>query len=51
MILKIIETKYLSKMNIKFVIHPAYKRGDLKDAVKIILEINELLTLDEDNND
>ena len=25
--------------------------GDLKDAIKIILEINELLTLDEDNND
>ena len=23
----------------------------LKDAIKIILEINELLTLDEDNND
>ena len=35
----------------KFVIQPAYKRGDLKDAIKIILEINELLTLDEDNND
>ena len=27
------------------------KRGDLNDAFKIILEINELLTLDEDNND
>ena len=35
----------------KFVIQPAYKRGDLEDAIKIILEINELLTLDEDNND
>ena len=35
----------------KFVIQPAYKRGDLKDAIKIILEIKELLTLDEDNND
>ena len=27
------------------------QRSDLNDAVKIILEINELLTLDEDNND
>ena len=27
------------------------QRGNLHDAVKIILEINELLTLDEDNND
>ena len=27
------------------------QHGDLKDAIKIILEINELLTLDEDNND
>ena len=35
----------------KFVIQPAYRRGDLKDAIEIILEINELLTLDEDNND
>ena len=35
----------------KFVIQPAYKRGDLKDAIEIILEINELLTLDENNND
>ena len=35
----------------EFVIQPAYKRGDLEDAIKIILEINELLTLDEDNND
>ena len=26
------------------------QRGDLNDAVKIILEMNELLTLDEDNN-
>ena len=33
-----------------FVIQPAYKRDDLKNAVKIILEIKELLTLDEDNN-
>ena len=35
----------------QFVIQPAHKRGDLKDAVKIILEINELLKSDEDNND
>ena len=35
----------------KFVIQPSHKRGDLKDTVKIILEINELLKSDEDNND
>ena len=35
----------------KFVIQPPHKRGDLKDTVKIILEINELLKSDEDNND
>ena len=35
----------------QFVIQPAHKRGDLKDAVKIILEINELLTSDKVNND
>ena len=27
------------------------QRGNLDDAVKIILEINELLALDEDNSD
>ena len=27
------------------------QRGNLHDAVKIILQINELLTLDEDNSD
>ena len=43
---KIIEQKYS-----QFVIQPAYKCGDLKDAVEIILEINELLKSDEDNND
>ena len=43
---KIIGQKYS-----QFVIQPAYKRGDLKDAVKIILEINELLTSDKVNND
>ena len=43
---KIIEQKYS-----QFVIQPAYKRGDLKDAVKVILEINELLKSDKVNND
>ena len=27
------------------------QRGNLHDAVKIIIEINEILTLDEDNSD
>ena len=31
---------------IKFVIQPTYKRGDLKDAIKIILNFNEELSLD-----
>ena len=43
---KTIEQKYS-----QFVIQSAYKRGDLKDAVKIILEINELLKSEEVNND
>ena len=30
----------------KFVIQPAYKRGDFLDNVKIILKFNEVLTLD-----
>ena len=30
----------------KFVIQPAYKRDDLIDAVKIILEFNETIQLD-----
>ena len=34
----------------KFVVQEAHKRGDLLDAIKFILEINELLTLDEGNN-
>ena len=34
-----------------FVIQPAYKRGDLLDAVKIIINFNEVLSLDDDNND
>ena len=33
---KIFEQKYS-----QFVIGPAHKRGDLQDAVKIVLEINE----------
>ena len=33
----------------KFVIHPAHKRGDLLDAIKIILKFNELLSLDDNN--
>ena len=35
----------------QFVIQAAYKRGDLIDAVKIVLEINELLKSDKVNND
>ena len=35
----------------QYIIQPAYKRGDLQDAVKIILEINKLLTLDRVSND
>ena len=34
-----------------FVIQPGYKRGDLLDAVKIIINFNEVLSLDGDNND
>ena len=33
-----------------FVIQPAYKRGDLLDAVKIIINFNDVLSLDDDNN-
>ena len=33
----------------KFVIHPAHKRGDLLDAIKIILNFNEVLSLDDNN--
>ena len=33
----------------KSVIQPTYKRGDLLDAVKIILNFNELLSLDDNN--
>ena len=34
-----------------FVIQPAYKRSHLLDAVKIIINFNEVLSLDDDNND
>ena len=43
---KIIEQEYS-----QFLIQPAYKRGDLKDAVNVILKINELLKSDKVNND
>ena len=33
----------------KFVIEPTYRRGDLLDAIKIILNFNELLSLDDNN--
>ena len=33
----------------KFVIHPAHKRDDLLDAIKIILNFIELLLLDDNN--
>ena len=36
---------YLQEYNI-FVIQPAYKRGNLLDASKIILEFNETIQLD-----
>ena len=32
-----------------FVIQPGYKRGDLLDAVKIIINFNEVLSLDGDS--
>ena len=34
-----------------FLIQTGYKRGDLLDAVKIIINFNEVLSLDDDNND
>ena len=42
--------KIIEQVYSQFVIQPAYKRGDLQDAVKIILEINEVLTSDKVNN-
>ena len=43
--------KTIEQVYSQFVIQPAYKRGDLQDAVKIVLEINEVLTSDKVNND
>ena len=34
-----------------FVVQPGYKSGDLLDAVKIIVNFNEVLSLAGDNND
>ena len=34
-----------------FVIQLAYKGGDLLNAVKTIINFNEVLSLDDDNND
>ena len=44
MILKIIKIKFMKNINLM-------NRGNLHDAVKIILETNELLTSDKVNND
>ena len=33
----------------KFIIQPTYKRGDLLDVIKIILNFNEVLSLDDKN--
>ena len=33
----------------KFIIQPTYKRGDLLDAIKIILNFNEVLSLPDDD--
>ena len=43
--------KIFDQVYSQFVKQPAHKRGDLQDAVKIILEINELLKSDKVNND
>ena len=43
-------SKITEQVYSQFVIGPAHKRGDLIDAVKIILEINELLKSDKVNN-
>ena len=43
--------KIYEKVYSQYVIGPAHKCGDLIDAVKIILEINELLKSDNVNND
>ena len=44
-------SKIIEQEHSQFVIQPAYKRSDLKDAVKITLGINELSKLDKVNND
>ena len=51
MILKKIDKIYEQDEFDNFVIQPGYKRGDLLDAVKIIINFNEVLSLDDDNND
>ena len=43
--------KIIEQKDSQFVTQQAHKRGDLKDAVKIILVINELLTLHKVCND
>ena len=43
--------KIIEQEHSQFIIQPAYKRDDLQDAVKIILEINKLFTQDKVNND
>ena len=44
-------SKITEQVHSQFVIQPAHKRGDLIDAVKVILEINELLKSGKVNND
>ena len=46
MILKKNKDKIYEQVYSQFVIQPAYKRGDLIVAVKIILEFNEIIQLD-----
>ena len=43
--------KFIEQEYSQFIIQPRFKRGDLQDAVKIILEINKLFTQDKVNND
>ena len=51
-ILKQVEIKFTDRMIFgNFVIQQVYERGDLLDAVKIIINFNEVLSLDGDNND
>ena len=44
-------SKIITQEYSRFVIQPAYKRGDVKDSVKNILEISKLLKSDKVNND